>query len=648
MLGERIRLVTVLSAALLSVTAAFTSADTPAKPRTVAFLIWDNVELIEFTGPAQIFEFAPGFDGFTVAPTTQPIHSYFVTIVPQYSFANCPQPDVVVIPAGSQMMRSEELTAFLRRIVPKAEAVLTVCNGSLVLANTGLLDGQIATTPHANLDDLAILGKNIRPCANRRFVESGKFVTANSYFAGVDAALFLVAKLAGEQAARQSAARNLYDWRPQDFAGELADPIIVPPSRRRLMFDTLMKDGVDAALARYRQMLNDGQPKDAPASTIPDESRLRFLCWNLQNARRYDDALKLAQFSAAAFTESAMARACLGEAQFSAGRPADAMITLLGAAEMKGENGFAAGVLRRLLSTTPQQCGLPSGQRPITPEQSEQARRLIRKSAIRATVLMIPDGEPGIPLFISGLIRDGDGKPIDGAIVFAFQTDANGHYSDGLVAAPNGLHDDRHPRLFAFARTGPDGRYELRTIRPAAYSDAPDNPEHIHFAFAAKGYRSSRPRANINMYFADDPRLKGEAAEEIRSDKAHIVTPARDANGTQWCEYDFVLIRESPPPAPTTQAANTRIRVGMDLEDARQILLAHGAVATHYHLGPGRTDERLEFFHLTDGDVVRIVYSLSESERGKISRLSLRSYRGLVGHESYSAPFQDVVELELK
>ena len=273
----------LLAAILIVSTAIRVSADAPPKPRTVAFLIWENVELIEFTGPAQIFEFAPGFEGFTVGPTTKPVHSYFVTIVPQYSFANCPQPDVVVIPAGSQMMRSQELTAFLRRVVPNAEAVLTVCNGSLVLANTGLLDGHIATTPHSNLDDLAILGKNIRPCANRRFVESGKFVTANSYFAGVDAALYLVGKLAGEQAAKQSADGNLYDWRPQDFAAELAHPLIAPPSRRRLAYDTLMTDGLDAALARYRQLLKDGEPKDALASDIPDESLLRYLCWNLQS-----------------------------------------------------------------------------------------------------------------------------------------------------------------------------------------------------------------------------------------------------------------------------------------------------------------------------------------------------------------------------
>jgi len=616
-----------LAAGLIATSAIRVSADTPRKPRTVAFLIWENVELIEFTGPAQIFEFAPGFDGFTVAPTTQPIHSYFITIVPQYSFANCPQPDVVVIPAGSQMMRSPELTAFLRRVVPKAEAVLTVCNGSLVLANTGLLDGQIATTPHSNLDDLAILGKNIRPCANRRFVESGKFVTANSYFAGVDAALYLVGKLAGEQAAKQSASRNLYDWRPQDFTAELANPLIAPPSRRRLTYDTLMKDGQAAALARYRQLLKDGEPKDALASDIPDESLLRFLCWNLQSARRSDEALKLAQFSAAAFPESHMARACLGEALLSAGRPADAMTTLLAASEMKGENGFAAGVLRRLLLATPQHCGLPSGQRPITPEQSEKARRIIRAAANRSTVSMIPEGEPGTPLIITGLISDGDGKPIEGAIVYAYQTDTKGNYSDGLVAAPNGLHDDRHPRLFAFARTGPDGRYELRTIRPAAYSNAPDNPEHIHFAFGAKGYRSSRPRANINMYFADDPRLKGEAAEEFRSDKAHTVTPTRDADGAQRCEYDFVLISESPLPRPTTQAASKRIHVGMDFDDARALLLENGAEETMYQVMPRNSDEDMTYFKLKNGEVLEIFFDRPSGDRRGIKRLYVSTYK---------------------
>src|SRR5262245_19313869 len=190
-------------------------AQIPGPQRNVAFLVWEGLELIEFTGPAQVFQFA-GYRGFTVAETPDPVRSYFVTITPEFTFENCPKPDIVVIPAGVQQMKSAALKGWLRSVVPQAQAVLTVCNGSLVLANTGLLDGQQATCPAGNSDDLMILGRNVR-YVKRRVVESGKFVTADSYFAGVDGALYVVSKLSGAEAAARAARRNLYDWRPEQF-----------------------------------------------------------------------------------------------------------------------------------------------------------------------------------------------------------------------------------------------------------------------------------------------------------------------------------------------------------------------------------------------------------------------------------------------
>src|SRR5262245_39993574 len=170
-----------LRVALTLCALATVAAQAQGPQRNVAFLVWDDIELIEFTGPAQIFHFA-GFRGFTVGETPDPVKSYFVTVTPEFTFENCPKPDIVVIPAGVHRMKSAALNGWLKQVVPKAEAVLTVCNGSLILANTGLLDGHEATCPAGNVDDLLILGRNIR-YVKRRFVESGKFVTSDSYFA---------------------------------------------------------------------------------------------------------------------------------------------------------------------------------------------------------------------------------------------------------------------------------------------------------------------------------------------------------------------------------------------------------------------------------------------------------------------------------
>ena len=539
----RVKYVLFASVFAVSIFVSAAAAD-ETKSRVVAILVWDGAELIEFTGPAQIFHFTPGFQCVTVGPSRKAIRSYFVSIIPQYTYEDCPQPDVVVVPAGVHMIKSEALAAWLRRVVPKAEAVFSVCNGSLILANTGVLDGQLATAPHGNLDDLMILGKDIRACANERFVESGKFVTANSYFAGVDAALHVVSKLCGPDVARRTAARCLYDWQPQRFADELAKPKRVEPSRRKIVFDVIVKDGVDAGLKRYRELVltASSRPTELGAPAQPsDENSFRFMAWNLQNAGRTKEAVKLCEFSAAAFPESAMARACLGQAYGADGRSQDAMSELFKAADMRGAETFVAGALRRILFTAAPSAG--DADRPIPAEQSLRARRMIREAAAASSISLVPDGEPGEPLIVTGLIRDGEGKPLQGAIVYAYQTDSDGFYSRGLVAAPNGRHDDRHPRLFGFARTGPDGAYELRTIMPASYENAPDMPRHIHLNFGAAGYRPQRPEGHVGLYFADDPKLVGEHLAEIRSDGARIAEPARDPDGTRRCTYDFVLVK---------------------------------------------------------------------------------------------------------
>lgn len=535
----------LIAAVLASSTLVSMASADEAKSRVVAILVWDGAELIEFTGPGQIFEFAPGFKCITVGPTRKAIRSYFVSIIPEYTYDDCPQPDVVVVSAGVHMMKNEALTAWLRRVVPKAEVVLSVCNGSLILANAGLLDGQIATGPHASLDDLMILGKDIRACANERFVESGKFVTANSYFAGVDAALHVVRKLSGPEVAQRTAARVLYDWQPQRFADELAKPKLVEPSRRKIIYDVILKDGVDAGLKRYRELIQttSSRPTESAGSGQPgDENLFRFMAGNLLSAGRTKEAVKLCEFSAAAFPDSAMARACVGQAYAAEGRPQQAMAELFKAADMRGAETFVAGALHRVLMTAPIGGG---GDRPISAEQSQRARRLIREAVAGSTVSLIPEGEPGEPLIVTGVIRDGEGKPMEGAVIYAYQTDARGFYSRGLVAAPIGSHDDRHPRLFGFARTGPDGAYEVRTILPASYDNAPDMPRHVHFHFGAVGYRPQRPEGHVGLYFADDPKLVGEHLAEIRSDGARIAESVRDPDGKRRCTYDFVLVKES-------------------------------------------------------------------------------------------------------
>ncbi len=166
--------------------------------------------------------------------------------------------------------------------------------------------------------------------------------------------------------------------------------------------------------------------------------------------------------------------------------------------------------------------------------------RALRQFARESSITLVDRLERGDPLGVSGTIRDADGKAVEGAIVYVFHTDHRGLYSeDGM--------DERNPRLFGFMRTGADGRFEYRTIRPGHYPLDP-NPDpnegrgaegveqHVHYEVSAPGFRNRRYR----LSFLDDPLWSRTGLSPPRS--AAEVTRAPD--GTSRCGHDITLERE--------------------------------------------------------------------------------------------------------
>ncbi|MGH9944196.1 MAG: protocatechuate 3,4-dioxygenase [Pyrinomonadaceae bacterium] len=97
-----------------------------------------------------------------------------------------------------------------------------------------------------------------------------------------------------------------------------------------------------------------------------------------------------------------------------------------------------------------------------------------------AKITITAKDEPGEPLIVSGTIYGSEGtKPLAGALLYVYHTDARGLYSerDGNGQSPD-------PRLKGWMRTGADGRYEFRTIKPASYPGG-GIPAHIHAKISA-------------------------------------------------------------------------------------------------------------------------------------------------------------------
>jgi transcriptional regulator GlxA family with amidase domain len=186
--------------------------------RNVAIVIYNQMELLDFAGPAEVFAAADGgraFKVYTVAESDRPIKSQgFVTITPQFTIANCPRPDILVIPGGNSTLvsSSQKMLDWVNDVSRSSERVLSVCTGAFVLARAGLLDGLEATTHHNSIDRLRRNHPKVKVRTDVRVVDNGKILTAAGVSAGIDGALHIVSKTCGPEVARKTAEYMEYTW----------------------------------------------------------------------------------------------------------------------------------------------------------------------------------------------------------------------------------------------------------------------------------------------------------------------------------------------------------------------------------------------------------------------------------------------------
>jgi len=127
-----------------------------------------------------------------------------------------------------------------------------------------------------------------------------------------------------------------------------------------------------------------------------------------------------------------------------------------------------------------------------------------------STGRLTPQGEPGTPLNVSGVVVGSDGKPVAGVSIYVYQTDAEGYY--GVKPAS----DNRNPRLKAFLRSDARGQWSFDTIRPGSYPGS-KVPGHIHFEVGAQG----RAPKIFEIVFEGDPFVTAQ----MRTDPAFSVRP---------------------------------------------------------------------------------------------------------------------------
>jgi len=177
--------------------------------RTVAVILFDGVELMDFAGPAEVFiisDEGKSYRVITVADTLQPVKLMGgIRIMPDYTFSSVPKSDIIVVPGGDLSQFSQTGREWLKQASNDIEIILSVCYGAFVLADIGLLEGIEATTHHWGLLDLQKVSPNCKVITGQRFVHSGKVVTSAGVTSGIDAALHVIELQLGKAAAKWTA-----------------------------------------------------------------------------------------------------------------------------------------------------------------------------------------------------------------------------------------------------------------------------------------------------------------------------------------------------------------------------------------------------------------------------------------------------------
>jgi transcriptional regulator GlxA family with amidase domain len=192
----------------------------------VAFVLTEGANVIDMAGPWEVFQDTMvgdrmGFELFTVGESSNPVTmTGGLRAVPQYTFANAPHADIVVI--GAQRGASA-LPEWLRARAKDSRVVMSVCTGAFKLADAGLLEGKKATTHHEFWDAFAKKFPNIQLERGSRFVQSDDILfTAGGLTSGIDLALHIVEKFYGREAADRTAAYMEYRHRGSDNGDTLS------------------------------------------------------------------------------------------------------------------------------------------------------------------------------------------------------------------------------------------------------------------------------------------------------------------------------------------------------------------------------------------------------------------------------------------
>lgn len=189
---------------------------------TVGICLFDEVEVLDFAGPFEVFSLAENEQGeklFNVIVISQ--NNVIkarngLTVLADYNLTNHPKIDVLVIPGGYGAEQIEihntVLLEWIKKQSNQVSILLSICTGVFLLAKIGLLDNLKATTHWMDVAQIQKDYPKIEVVTNQRYVDNGKIITSGGISSGIHASLYTVAKLSKIAMANETAKRMEFDF----------------------------------------------------------------------------------------------------------------------------------------------------------------------------------------------------------------------------------------------------------------------------------------------------------------------------------------------------------------------------------------------------------------------------------------------------
>jgi putative intracellular protease/amidase len=191
-------------------------AQAEANAKTIGILLYPGFEVLDVYGPVEMWGYVPEFKLVFVAEQAGPVKStQGAETVAQYSFEDCPELDILMVPGGAGTMRelgNAKMLEFIRKQHEQADLTTSVCSGSAILAKAGVLDGHKATSNKQFFNLATAQSKDVDWVWEARWVDDGKVVTSSGVSAGMDMALHVIQRFYGEDAAVAIAEGTEYTW----------------------------------------------------------------------------------------------------------------------------------------------------------------------------------------------------------------------------------------------------------------------------------------------------------------------------------------------------------------------------------------------------------------------------------------------------